>query len=135
VGRLEERATVEQLLVRAHAGQSGALVVRGEAGIGKTALLEYVRESATTSGFRTEAAAGVESETQFVFAGLHQLCAPLLDLVGALPEPQQTALGVAFGMHVGAGPAADQERPAYLSCRTCSSTVLTPVADTCDRLT
>lgn len=104
LGRRAERATVEQLLARAQTGQSGALVVRGEAGIGKTALLAYARDIATTSGFRSEYAAGVESETQFAFAGLHQLCAPLLDRAGALPDPQQTALGVAFGLHSGAAP-------------------------------
>jgi DNA-binding CsgD family transcriptional regulator/tetratricopeptide (TPR) repeat protein len=104
LGRRAERATLEQLLAGANTGQSGALVVRGEAGIGKTALLEHVRDAANTSGFRVEYAAGVESETQFVFAGLHQLCAPLLDRVGALPDPQQTALGVAFGRQGGAAP-------------------------------
>lgn len=104
LGRRAERATIDQALARAAAGQSGALVVRGEAGIGKTALLEYARDAATSSGFRTEYAAGVESETQFAFAGLHQLCAPLLDRAGALPDPQQAALGVAFGTRGGAAP-------------------------------
>lgn len=104
LGRRAECATIEQMLVRAQSGQSGALVVRGEAGIGKTALLEYARDTATTSGYRAEYATGVESETQFAFAGLHQLCAPLLERAGALPDPQQTALGVAFGMHGGAAP-------------------------------
>lgn len=104
LGRRAERATIEQTLGRAKAGQSGALVVRGEAGIGKTALLEYAHDTATKSGFRVEYAVGVESETQFAFAGLHQLCAPLLDRAGALPDPQQTALGVAFGMRSGAAP-------------------------------
>lgn len=104
LGRRAERATIEQMLARAQAGQSGVLVVRGEAGIGKTALLEYARATATTSGFRAVHAAGVESETQFAFAGLHQLCAPLVDRANALPDPQQTALGVAFGMRGGAAP-------------------------------
>lgn len=104
LGRRAERATLEQLLAGAQTGQSGAIVVRGEAGIGKTALLEYARDTASTSGFRTEYAAGVESETQFAFAGLHQLCAPLLDRASALPDPQQTALGVAFGRLGGAAP-------------------------------
>ena len=104
LGRLAERATLEQLLDRAQTGQSGVLVMRGEAGIGKTALLEYARDTASASGFRAEHVAGVESETQFAFAGLHQLCAPLLDRTGALPEPQQTALGVAFGMQGGTAP-------------------------------
>ncbi len=104
LGRRAERAAIEQVLARAKTGQSGVLVIRGEAGIGKTALLEYARDTATTTGFRAEYAAGVESETQFAFAGLHQLCAPLLDRAGALPDPQQTALGVAFGMQGGAAP-------------------------------
>lgn len=104
LGRRAERATIEQALARAKTGQSGVLVVRGEAGVGKTTLLEYARDTATTLGFRVEYAAGVESETQFAFAGLHQLCAPLLDRAGALPDPQQTALGVAFGMQGGAAP-------------------------------
>ncbi|MEU6700799.1 AAA family ATPase [Pseudonocardia sp. NPDC046786] len=104
MGRRAERAAVEHLLAQAHAGHSGALVLRGEAGIGKTALLEHARGVAEPSGFRVESSAGVESESQFAFAGLHQLCAPLLDRVSALPEPQQAALGVAFGTHSGAAP-------------------------------
>ncbi|WP_219339792.1 ATP-binding protein [Luteimonas salinisoli] len=104
LGRRKERATIEQLLARAQVGQGGVLVVRGEAGIGKTALLDYARATATTLGFRAEYAAGVESETQFAFSGLHQLCAPLLDRAAALPGPQQTALGVAFGLRDGAAP-------------------------------
>ncbi|MEV1292108.1 AAA family ATPase [Pseudonocardia sp. NPDC049635] len=104
VGRSAEREVVENLITRAHAGHSGALVVRGEAGIGKSALLEHARSAAIASGFRVESSAGVESETQFVFAGLHQLCAPLLERASALPEPQQAALGVAFGLRTGAAP-------------------------------
>lgn len=79
-------------------------MVRGEAGIGKTALLEHARDIAGSPGFRVESSVGVESETQFAFAGLHQLCAPLLDHMDALPEPQQAALGVAFGLRGGAAP-------------------------------
>jgi DNA-binding CsgD family transcriptional regulator len=104
LGRRTERAAIEQVLAQAQTGQSGVLVVRGEAGIGKTALLEYAGSSATTSGFRVVYAAGVESETQFAFAGLHQLCAPLLNRAPALPDPQQTALGIAFGARDGAAP-------------------------------
>src|SRR5690606_21213738 len=104
LGRRTERARLEQVLAGAQDGKSGVVVVRGEAGIGKSALLEYARATATTLGFRTEDAAGVESETQFAFAGLHQLCAPLLDRAGALPNPQQTALGVAFGLRGGVAP-------------------------------
>jgi DNA-binding CsgD family transcriptional regulator len=103
-GRRNERDAVERLLVDARAGQSGALVVRGEAGIGKSVLLEHARLSAATSGFRVEYLAGAESEAQLGFAGLHQLCAPLLDRAAALPEPQQAALEVAFGLRDGAVP-------------------------------
>ncbi|MCC9145001.1 MULTISPECIES: LuxR family transcriptional regulator [unclassified Arthrobacter] len=104
LGRAAERAAVDDLLSQARAGLSGALVVHGEAGIGKTALLEYARGRADASGFRVVSSVGVECETQFAFGGLHQLCAPLLDRMGALPEPQQTALGVAFGQQSGAVP-------------------------------
>ncbi|WP_220451323.1 AAA family ATPase [Nocardioides dongkuii] len=104
LGRRAECAAVDDLLSQARAGQSGAFVVRGVAGIGKTALLEYARGAAHASGFRVASSVGVESETHFAFAGLHQLCAPLMDRVGALPDPQQTALGVAFGQQSGAAP-------------------------------
>ncbi|MFD6568334.1 AAA family ATPase [Micromonospora profundi] len=104
VGRRSERDAVEKLLSLARFGRSGSLVVRGEAGIGKTALLEHAHRTALASAFRVEPLAGVESETQFAFAGLHQLCAPLLERTGTLPEPQRTALGVAFGLHAGAAP-------------------------------
>jgi DNA-binding CsgD family transcriptional regulator/tetratricopeptide (TPR) repeat protein len=83
-------------------GDSRVLVVRGEAGIGKTALLSYVLEHA--SGFRTTRAVGVESEMELAFAGLHQLCAPFLDRLDRLPEPQRNALGTAFGLQVGDTP-------------------------------
>jgi DNA-binding CsgD family transcriptional regulator len=106
VGRGAEREAVEQVLVQARAGRSGALVVRGEAGIGKTALLDHARAATTASGFRLESCAGVEAEAQFAYAGLHQLCSPLLRLLGGLPRPQQAALGVAFGLR--AGPAPDR---------------------------
>ena len=104
LGRRAEREAVEKVLAQARAGRSGAIVVRGEAGIGKTALLEHARVIAGSSGFRVESSVGVESETQFAFAGLHQLCAPLLEHMDALPEPQQAALGVAFGLRDGRAP-------------------------------
>jgi DNA-binding CsgD family transcriptional regulator len=106
VGRRAEREALEQVLVRARAGRSGVLVVRGEAGIGKTALLDQAREAAASSGFRVESSVGVEAEVQFAFAGLHQLCSPLLGRLSELPDPQQAALGVAFGLR--AGPAPDR---------------------------
>lgn len=80
------------------------LVLRGEAGIGKTALLEFVAECA--QGFKTARAAGVESEMELAFAALHQLCAPLLDYLDELPAPQRDALGIALGHS--AGPAPDR---------------------------
>ena len=104
LGRRAELEALDQLLASARAGRSGAVVVRGEAGIGKTALLGHVRQTALASGFRVELAVGVESESQFAFSGLHQLCAPLLDRADALPEPQQAALGVALGLRSGAAP-------------------------------
>ncbi|GAA5139886.1 ATP-binding protein [Pseudonocardia adelaidensis] len=102
LGRSAECAAVDQLLARARDGRSGALVVHGEAGIGKTALLEHARDAA--AGFRVQQIAGVEAEMPFAFAALHQLCAPLLDQLAALPDPQQTALGVALGQAAGDPP-------------------------------
>ncbi|MAT06229.1 MAG: LuxR family transcriptional regulator [Acidimicrobiaceae bacterium] len=104
LGRRAERDAVEGVLSGASAGQSGALVVRGEAGIGKSALLEQARHDAVSAGFRVEYVVGSESEAQLGFAGLHQLCAPVLDHAGALPEPQQAALEVAFGLRDGTAP-------------------------------
>lgn len=104
LGRRAEREAIEHLLTQAQAGRSGRLVMRGEAGIGKTAILEHARDTAAPLGFRVESSVGVESETQFAFAGLHQLCTPLLDRAEALPDPQQAALGVAFGQRAGAAP-------------------------------
>lgn len=103
-GRSDERARLAQLLDRAVAGDSAALVVRGEAGIGKSALLQHARDAATASGFRVEDAVGVESESHFAYAGLHQMCAPLLDRLDALSDPQQAALSVAFGRRGGPAP-------------------------------
>ncbi|MCS5721478.1 AAA family ATPase [Herbiconiux sp. CPCC 203407] len=104
LGRHAERAALERLLAEAHAGQSGSVVVRGEAGIGKSALLDDVRESARRRGFQVAAICGIESETQFAFAALHQLVASMLDRVDALPGPQQAALGVALGLRGGDAP-------------------------------
>ncbi|MGN9907579.1 ATP-binding protein [Phytohabitans sp. LJ34] len=101
-GRRAECEGVERLLARARAGRSGVLVVRGEAGIGKTALLEHA--SAAATGMRIVRAVGVEAETEFAYAGLHQVCARVLDQVGALPGPQQVALSVALGQRDGDPP-------------------------------
>jgi DNA-binding CsgD family transcriptional regulator len=100
--RLPERAALSQLLDTARAGRSGVLVVCGEPGIGKTALLEYAIGSA--AGLRVAQVAGVESEMELAFAALQQLCAPMLDKLESLPDPQRDALGVAFGLKAGATP-------------------------------
>src|SRR5580704_15547592 len=100
--RLPERAALSQLLEAARAGRSGVLVVRGEPGVGKTALLDWAVESA--AGLRVARVAGVESEMELAFAALQQLCAPLLDKLERLPDPQREALGVAFGLKLGAAP-------------------------------
>src|SRR5215208_6415758 len=102
LGRADERELLDRLLENVRAGHSPVLVVRGEAGVGKTALLHYCARQA--SGFRFANIAGVESEMELPFAGLHQLCAPMLGRLGALPEPQQAALGVALGLRSGAAP-------------------------------
>jgi DNA-binding CsgD family transcriptional regulator/tetratricopeptide (TPR) repeat protein len=104
LGRRGECELLDGLLGAVRAGESRALVVRGEPGVGKTALLDYLAGQA--SGCRVAAAAGVESEMELAFAGLHQLCAPLLDRLGRLPGPQREALRTAFGMS--AGPAPDR---------------------------
>src|SRR5580658_1313309 len=100
--RLPERAALSGLLEAARAGRSGVLVLRGEPGVGKTALLDWAVESA--AGLRVVRVAGVESEMELAFAALQQLCAPMLDQLGGLPDPQRAALGVAFGLNTGAAP-------------------------------
>ena len=100
--RLPERAALGQLLDAARAGRSGVLVMRGEPGVGKTALLDLAVESA--AGLRVARVAGVESEMELAFAALQQLCAPMLDHLEGLPDPQREALGVAFGLTTGAAP-------------------------------
>ena len=100
--RLAERQELDRRLGAVRSGVSGALVIRGEAGIGKTALLEYV--SARSKGCRVARAAGIEAEMELPFAGLHQLCAPLLSRLDRLPAPQRDALAVAFGLDPGEPP-------------------------------
>jgi DNA-binding CsgD family transcriptional regulator len=102
--RLAERAALSRLLDTARGGRSGVLVLRGEPGAGKTALLGCAIESA--ADLRISRVAGVESEMELAFAALHQLCAPMLDGLERLPTPQREALGVAFGLR--AGPAPDR---------------------------
>src|SRR3954451_18586850 len=89
-GRRDERVALDDLLAAARAGRSETLVLRGEAGIGKTALLEYAVESAPD--FRVLRVASVELEMELPFAALHQLCVPLHDWLDRLPGPQRDAL-------------------------------------------
>src|SRR4051794_35361184 len=101
-GRRTECETLDHLLESVRAGQSGALVVRGEPGIGKTALLEYAIDSA--SDLNVVRATAVESEIELPFAGLHQLCVPLLDRLACLPAPQREALETVFRLSMGSAP-------------------------------
>jgi DNA-binding CsgD family transcriptional regulator len=102
--RRSESAVLDGLLAAVRAGRSGALVLRGEAGIGKTALLEHTVASA--SGLMVLRATAVESEMELAFAALHQLCGPMLDRADRLPGPQRDALATTFGLR--AGPAPDR---------------------------
>jgi DNA-binding CsgD family transcriptional regulator len=101
-GRGGECGVLDRLVAGARVGRSGVLVVRGEAGAGKSALLEFVAGRA--AGCRVVRAAGVESEMELAFAGLHQLCGPMLDHLDRLPGPQRDALGTAFGLSAGGAP-------------------------------
>ena len=102
LGRGPERSVLEQLVQALRAGESRALVIHGEAGVGKTALLDYL--AALASDCRVARAAGVESEMELAFAGLHQLCAPMLDHLDGLPAPQRDALRTSFGISAGPPP-------------------------------
>ena len=100
--RGREREVLDRLVAETRAGQGRVLVLRGEAGIGKTALLGYL--SAVADGCRIARIAGVESEMELAFAGLHALCAPMLGRLGHLPVPQRGALNTAFGISGGPPP-------------------------------
>ncbi|MET0452923.1 MAG: AAA family ATPase [Mycobacterium sp.] len=102
VGRKHEQDTLAELLDRARGGRSGVLVLRGDAGIGKTALLVDVRAKA--ADLRTIALSGAESEMELAYAGVQQLCAPLLSRIDRLPDPQAKALRVALGLREGGVP-------------------------------
>jgi DNA-binding CsgD family transcriptional regulator len=95
-GREAESAAVEGLIARAGSSRSGALVIRGEPGVGKSALLEHALEQ--SSAMRVLRAGGIEAESELAFAALHQLLRPVLDLVGHLAEPQAAALAGAIGL-------------------------------------
>ncbi|WP_319452813.1 MULTISPECIES: ATP-binding protein [unclassified Mycobacterium] len=101
-GRPTECETLRKLVTDVRSDGSRVLVLRGEAGVGKTALLDYVAEQA--AGFRVARVSGVESDMELAYAGLQQLCAPLLKHLDELPEPQREALNVAFGRGVGPTP-------------------------------
>src|ERR1700761_2821056 len=101
-GRRDECAVLDRLREGARAERSGVLVLRGEAGVGKTALLDYAIGSA--SDMRVVRASGVESEMELAFAALHQLCAPLLDRLDRLPGPQRDALEITFALSAGPVP-------------------------------
>jgi predicted ATPase len=92
LGREAECAAIDRLLADARAGSGGALVVRGEAGIGKSALLGYAGPMLVLS------AVGVEAESDLAFAGLHELLRPILTHLGALPDTQSQALAGALGL-------------------------------------
>src|ERR1700676_163864 len=101
-GRRSECERLDRLIEAVRAGESRALVVRGEPGVGKTALLDYVAQNA--SGCVAARAAGVQSEMELASAGVHQLCAPMLDHVDRLPVPQRDALRTALGISAGRAP-------------------------------
>ncbi len=100
LGRAGETEAVDELLAAARDGTSRTLVLAGEPGIGKSALLQYARDSA--ADLQVADLAGVESELHLDFAGLHRLLLPFLEMRGQLPEPQRDALGAAFGLVVAA---------------------------------
>jgi DNA-binding CsgD family transcriptional regulator len=102
LGRRRECAALDQILADVRTGQSRALVIRGDAGVGKSVLLDYVAEQA--NGCRIIRASGAESEMELAFAGLHQFCGPVLEHRDGLPAPQWDALARAFGLSGGGSP-------------------------------
>ncbi len=102
--RYSERVAFDRLIEAVRAGESRALVVRGEPGVGKTALLDYLSARAAAARFRVARATGVQTEMTLAFAGLHQLCASMLDHLHHLPPPQHDALRTAFGISAGPPP-------------------------------
>src|SRR6476469_8098886 len=102
LGRQRERAVLAGLLDGARRGEGGVLVVHGEPGVGKTALLDWMVEEGRQ--LRVLRAVGVEGEMELPFAALQQLCSPILDRSERLPDPQRDALEVAFGLSAGPAP-------------------------------
>ncbi|WP_315098394.1 ATP-binding protein, partial [uncultured Cellulomonas sp.] len=103
VGREEERQVIRKLVASARVGESGTLVLTGEAGIGKSALLEDAADAVTEAGMRVLRAAGVDAEREVPFGGLLQLLRPVLDHLDAIPAPQAEALGSALALVPGSG--------------------------------
>jgi hypothetical protein len=101
-GRTSECALMDDLVAAVRRGESRSLVLKGEAGIGKTALLEYLIASA--SDLTVVRAVGVQSDMELAFASLHQLCGPLLDTLETLPSPQRHAMEIVFGLSAGEAP-------------------------------
>ncbi|MEU0096853.1 AAA family ATPase [Kribbella sp. NPDC006257] len=101
-GRQRELATLEGLVAAARTGRSEVLVLRGEAGVGKSALIDSL--VARSNNCRIARTVGIESEMELAYSGLHQLCQPFLDLIDRLPPPQHNALGIAFGQLTGPTP-------------------------------
>jgi AAA ATPase domain len=102
-GRGSEVSALGRIVEAVRAGESRVLVIRGEPGVGKTALLDQLA-TAASAGCQVVRAVGVQSEMELAFAGLHQLCAPMLNRLGSLPEPQREALQTAFGLSSGPAP-------------------------------
>ncbi|MFE3001444.1 AAA family ATPase [Nocardia sp. NPDC059246] len=102
VGRYRELEALDRLLREVRDGRSGVLVLRGEAGVGKSALLDQLAEQVT--GMRIVRTVGVEAESDFAYSALQRLCAPLLSQLDRLPQVQQDALRVAFGLCAGHPP-------------------------------
>jgi AAA ATPase-like protein len=102
IGRAAECGELDSLLEALRRGESRSLVIRGEAGVGKTALLGYLTERAADC--RIISVTAVQGEMELAFAALHQLCAPMLDELEVLPAPQREALGITFGLREGPVP-------------------------------
>jgi predicted ATPase len=102
--RRAERDALGGLVDAVRSGESRALVVRGDPGVGKTVLVDHLAGRASGSGCRVARAPGVQSEMELAFAGLHQLCAPMLGHLHGIPGPQQDALRTAFGLAAGPPP-------------------------------
>src|SRR4051794_745875 len=102
VGRTKECLALDRLLSDALAGASGVLVLRGDVGTGKSALIRHV--CARAGAWRVTSVVGVESEMELAFSGIHQLCSPLLSFLDRLPEPQRVALETVFGLESGPPP-------------------------------